>query len=132
LLAEYAIATMGLSEQDIVDPECISASLRCPVCTDLYDDPVFCGGNPCQHVFCTHCIEQALITKRACPVCRAQMSPRNLQAHLGFKAMLDEVFVHCSRHCGWTGRRDARSGHDSSCPVVLLEEQEARFFTWRL
>ena len=33
------------------------------VCFEVFDDPVFCGGRPCQHVFCRACVEQCLVAE---------------------------------------------------------------------
>eukprot|EP00930_Biecheleria_cincta_P064927 TRINITY_DN50621_c0_g1_i1.p1 TRINITY_DN50621_c0_g1~~TRINITY_DN50621_c0_g1_i1.p1 ORF type:complete len:324 (+),score=57.98 TRINITY_DN50621_c0_g1_i1:129-1100(+) len=52
---------MGLGEDAFVNPGAISETLKCPVCFDIFEDPVFCGGNPCQHVFCRTCVEQAIL-----------------------------------------------------------------------
>merc|ERR1712039_791128 len=52
------------------------------------------------------------------------MSPESLRPHQGFQSLLDEMLVRCERSCGWTGRRDARPGHTTVCPVVRLGNVE--------
>lgn len=116
---------MGLSEEELVAPLSVSETLKCPVCFDIFDDPVFCGGRPCQHVFCRACLEQALVASGQCPTCRADVEHEDLQPHQAIRNLLDEVVVRCERSCGWTGRRDARSAHADVCPVAALEAAKA-------
>ena len=40
---------------------CTSTLLK--VCFEVFEDPVFCGGRPCQHVFCRTCVEQSLVAE---------------------------------------------------------------------
>lgn len=116
---------MGLSDEFLVDPHEVSDTLRCPVCMDLFDDPVFCGGRPCQHVFCRECIELALERSDQCPVCRATIEAYAMTPHQAINALLDEVKVRCKHRCGWQGRRDERPDHEPVCPVALLEASKA-------
>lgn len=54
---------------------------RCPVCFDLFEDPVMM---PCGHSFCDKCVKECWrqTSQRACPVCRTvcpkAQPPRNL------------------------------------------------------
>lgn len=116
---------MGLHETELLDSASVSDTLKCPVCMEVFEDPVFCGGRPCQHVFCRACVEQALERSEQCPSCRAPMSAGDLQPHQVINNLLDEVVVHCELHCGWTGRRDARRAHAAECPKALLEQARA-------
>ena len=78
---------MGIREVEFVNPESISETLKCPaprlaasmrhmdkaqpavetyfheVCFEVFEDPVFCGGRPCQHVFCRTCVEQSMVAE---------------------------------------------------------------------
>jgi len=112
---------MGISDDQLVNPGCVSETLRCAICTEVYDDPVFSGGRPCQHVFCRPCIELALQKRARCPSCRAPLPKARLQPHLVMRNLLDELLVYCNAGCGWTGRKDARPGHELICPVKRLE-----------
>jgi hypothetical protein len=40
---------------------------------------------------------------------------------LVMRNLLDELLVYCNAGCGWTGRKDARPGHELICPVKRLE-----------
>ncbi|XP_028446277.1 nuclear factor 7, ovary-like [Perca flavescens] len=50
--------------------------LSCPVCRDIFKDPVLL---PCSHSFCSACVDKWWMAKRRreCPVCKA-VSPTNL------------------------------------------------------
>lgn len=145
---------MGISEEELLNPESISETLRCPVCFEVFDDPVFCGGRPCQHVFCRECVEKAVRATASpghgsgdggrsyfcsddeaeeqighCPSCRASIRLDELQPHQVMRSLLDELLVRCRWSCGWTGRRDSRAAHESpgtsQCPLIRLEAARA-------
>lgn len=117
---------MGLADDQLVNPGSVSETLRCAICTEVYDDPVFCSGRPCQHVFCRACIEQALEQSSRCPTCRAPVKRARLQPHWVMRNLLDELLVHCMAGCGWTGRQDARPAHLVACPMKRLEAAGAQ------
>mmetsp|Transcript_115791 Transcript_115791/g.327525 ORF Transcript_115791/g.327525 Transcript_115791/m.327525 type:complete len:261 (-) Transcript_115791:32-814(-) len=138
---------MGLRDEELFDPAMVSTALRCPVCAMVFDDPVYCGGQPCEHVFCRGCLAHAVVNledfhpsspssvvslsdERACactqcPVCQVWVREEQLRPHLVLRSLLDELQVHCARSCGWVGRRDARASHALSCPVAQLEAARA-------
>mmetsp|Transcript_56083 Transcript_56083/g.163864 ORF Transcript_56083/g.163864 Transcript_56083/m.163864 type:complete len:225 (+) Transcript_56083:159-833(+) len=116
---------MGLTEDDLIDVAAISETLKCPVCFEVFDDPVFCGGRPCQHVFCRECVEKALEQAEQCPTCRAELQRDDLQPHQAIRSLLDELPTRCPRGCGWTGRRDACAAHMDTCPLARLEAASA-------
>lgn len=108
----------------VKEPEKVSDTLKCPVCMEVFDEPVFCGGRPCQHVFCTECIYQALERNEQCPVCREPMLAEDLYPHQVIRSLLDEVTVICERNCGWSGRRDAVGTHLAVCPIIQMEKAQ--------
>lgn len=112
---------MRLAEEELVAPESISDTLKCPVCFELLWDPVFACGRSCQHVFCRACVEPALAVSQNCPNCRADMDVEDLESHHAIRTLLGEVLVRCRWSCGWTGRFDERFAHSSKCPVAQLE-----------
>lgn len=116
---------MGIKDDELLDPGAVSETLKCPVCFEVFDDPVFCGGRPCQHVFCRICVETALENSEHCPSCRGEMQLDDLQQHQVIRSLLDEVPVRCKRACGWTGRRDALAAHADECPVARCEAAKA-------
>ncbi|CAJ1409345.1 unnamed protein product [Effrenium voratum] len=127
-------------EAELLNPDAISDTLKCPVCFEVFADPVFCGGRPCQHVFCRCCVEQCLVAESDpddrsersghCPTCRAEICVRDLHPHQALRSLLDELPVRCRRGCGWTGRRDALRAHESpgpsQCVFLRLEAAQAK------
>lgn len=112
---------MGVGDEEIADVKAVSDNLRCSICMDVFLDPVFACGKPCQHVFCRLCIETALEKRARCPTCRGIMRRSNLQPHQSMSSLIDELRVRCCHGCGWTGRRDARTAHTDTCPVATLK-----------
>jgi len=121
--------------------------MLCSLCLQIFQDPVFACGNPCQHVFCRTCIEQALKASSAsrsdfsrrrvgfdrsgwraeeqglCPTCRKAMSPRSLQRHQQIKNLVDELPVNCPCRCGWQKPYDQRNEHLRVCPVAKIKKE---------
>lgn len=117
---------MGIPDSDFVDAAAISDVLKCPVCFEVFDDPVFGStDDQCQHAFCRHCIEQSLEQSEQCPTCRAEVHLDDLRSHWVLRNLLDELPYRCQRRCGWTGRRDAHAAHREVCPVLRAERMEA-------
>lgn len=116
-------ARVCIDESQLENPRGISDTLKCPICIGILHDPVFCGGQPCQHVFCRSCIEEAMLISDRCPVCRKTIGKEDLYPNQMVLSLLDEVMVRCEHKCGWSGRSDAYSGHISACPKLLLEKE---------
>eukprot|EP01029_Cantina_marsupialis_P031769 TRINITY_DN923_c0_g1_i3.p1 TRINITY_DN923_c0_g1~~TRINITY_DN923_c0_g1_i3.p1 ORF type:complete len:410 (+),score=84.38 TRINITY_DN923_c0_g1_i3:103-1332(+) len=53
--------------------EFIAESIECSICYQPFHKAQIL---PCSHVFCLHCIEKAVETRRACPSCHASLSKR--------------------------------------------------------
>mmetsp|Transcript_32525 Transcript_32525/g.74313 ORF Transcript_32525/g.74313 Transcript_32525/m.74313 type:complete len:218 (+) Transcript_32525:83-736(+) len=106
-----------LRDEEIVHPERISPVLKCGICLEVFKEPVFFAGKPCQHCFCRSCITTALSFHRRCPTCRKEVPEENdLYPHEGFRNIIDEIIVRCGEHhCAWTGRLDARASHHEEC-----------------
>jgi len=112
-----------LQMEDLAQPESLPDSMKCAICFDLFKDPVFACGRPCQHAFCRSCITRALEVSPKCPTCRSKMWPKSLYPHLFSKSMLDDLLVVCPATCGWTGRQHARSLHVAECPIVVVVKE---------
>mmetsp|Transcript_21008 Transcript_21008/g.44755 ORF Transcript_21008/g.44755 Transcript_21008/m.44755 type:complete len:289 (-) Transcript_21008:68-934(-) len=117
---------MGLGDEQLVNPCSISPTLRCAICFEVFDDPVFFSGRPCQHVFCRTCIVPALERRAKCPICRSRPALcSRLQPHLAIRNLLDEIVVRCGHGCSWTGRKDSLQAHMADCPLQQLAKLEA-------
>ncbi|KAG1947516.1 zinc-binding protein A33-like [Pimephales promelas] len=61
---------MADSDEDITDrPSLLESDLTCPVCKDIFREPVLLS---CSHSFCRQCLESSWKnqTKKQCPLCR--------------------------------------------------------------
>ncbi|XP_033988658.1 nuclear factor 7, brain-like [Trematomus bernacchii] len=69
----------------------LEEDLRCPVCEDVFRDPVFL---PCCHSFCKACLQTWWTGKevKECPVCKTESSRRNPPCNLALKN-LSETFL---------------------------------------
>jgi len=111
---------MGIEDALFVNPANVSDVLRCSVCLDVFEHPVFDFGGQCQHTFCYQCVHDALAVSASCPQCRGHINHAGLQPHLVVQSLIDELHVKCSLLCGWTGRFDSRAAHAAMCPVARL------------
>mmetsp|Transcript_59932 Transcript_59932/g.111067 ORF Transcript_59932/g.111067 Transcript_59932/m.111067 type:complete len:259 (-) Transcript_59932:170-946(-) len=117
---------MGVEREDFVESQGISLdALRCAICTDVFDDPVFCASQPCQHTFCRSCIEKALTRRRRCPLCSCHIEPHWLRPHLAVRNFLDDMQVQCPDRCGWVGKLESRNAHKQKCQARALDAREA-------
>ena len=66
----------------------LEEDLSCPVCTDIFKDPVFLS---CSHSFCKACLQQYWGTKgsRECPVCRRRSSKDEPPTNLALKNLCE-------------------------------------------
>ncbi|XP_060897656.1 nuclear factor 7, brain-like [Labrus mixtus] len=79
----------------------IPEDLCCPVCQDVYRDPVIL---PCNHRFCRDCVQSwwAGKHKRECPVCKRISSNKNPTVSLALKTMCEAYLL----------KRDRRASED--------------------
>eukprot|EP00933_Yihiella_yeosuensis_P060675 TRINITY_DN63416_c0_g1_i1.p1 TRINITY_DN63416_c0_g1~~TRINITY_DN63416_c0_g1_i1.p1 ORF type:complete len:266 (-),score=53.46 TRINITY_DN63416_c0_g1_i1:172-969(-) len=100
---------MGLSDRLIANPHSVSDILRCPVCHEVFIDPV---ASECQHVFCRQCLQEWLEHDSSCPTCREPI--QRFRDHRVLRSFVDELIVICSG-CGWRGRQDSLQQHLMLC-----------------
>ncbi|KAL0974352.1 hypothetical protein UPYG_G00219290 [Umbra pygmaea] len=65
--------------------------LTCPICCDLFTEPVMLG---CMHHFCKRCIStywRGLHTPVSCPQCRKEFTSRQFQTNYLVTAMVEKV-----------------------------------------
>eukprot|EP00928_Gymnodinium_smaydae_P065469 TRINITY_DN4860_c0_g1_i1.p1 TRINITY_DN4860_c0_g1~~TRINITY_DN4860_c0_g1_i1.p1 ORF type:complete len:907 (+),score=152.84 TRINITY_DN4860_c0_g1_i1:1724-4444(+) len=55
-----------------------SEDIECPMCLDPMR-PEKCSVTVCGHLFCTSCLEESVAVQKACPTCRRELEPTQLQ-----------------------------------------------------
>ncbi|XP_073697593.1 E3 ubiquitin-protein ligase TRIM35-like [Garra rufa] len=85
----------------------LEAELSCPVCTELFSDPVLLS---CSHSFCRQCINDHWTSSRTrtCPVCR-QVSPQEPVSNLSLRNTCE------SYQREKNTKKEEYGGHD--CPI---------------
>eukprot|EP00899_Mesostigma_viride_P029005 jgi/Mesvir1/928/Mv17486-RA.1 len=103
----------GVSVCVFVKP--IPASLRCPICWELFQSPVVVR---CGHSFCRACVLEELPRSGRCPLDMRPIDAESLQPDLELSGKVGNLKVHCTHACVLTERGwevDAESG----CPEVV-------------
>ncbi|KAI8922747.1 quinon protein alcohol dehydrogenase-like superfamily [Entophlyctis helioformis] len=93
-----------------------SASLQCPICQDIYRDPVITSG--CHHSFCASCITQSLTFESNCPLCRRRLQPQDLHPNLALAGLIGELLVVCPHRgagCTEQVRLESYQSHVRQC-----------------
>ena len=86
------------------EPLPMRLELTCPVCKDIFRDPVLL---PCSHSLCRECLQGCLQVKRGCPLCREEVTEGQAIPNRGLSSACD-VF---QREAGWL-RSQQRPGED--------------------
>lgn len=61
-----------LKEKDIGQTAIVTLEkFSCPICLEIMIEPIL---TPCGHAFCRPCIEESLLHKNACSLCRESIS----------------------------------------------------------
>lgn len=89
-LCSIKIPTSGISLENIVNPDKILDQLLCPICKNLFWDPV---QTRCQHLFCKYCINEWIKRSPKCPTCRA-FSPNVKHCEIISK-VIKEIKIKC-------------------------------------
>jgi len=115
---------MGLAEEEFVACSgALSDTIKCSLCLGVFADPVCAFGRPCHCTFCRSCISKWLDTQSSCPNCRKSLQMDMMEADIKVQSFIDEQHVFCSGRamgCFWTGRYDARPGHEDACVAKEL------------
>ncbi|KAI8049268.1 WD40-repeat-containing domain protein [Syncephalis plumigaleata] len=99
-----------------------SNSFFCPVCQDVYTDPVITRA--CNHSFCYACLFQSLENESLCPLCRGYIHSEELHPNLALSNLIGELMVYCGYRehgCLQTMRKDDLVAHMAQCeykPVI--------------
>ncbi|MBN3299612.1 TRIM4 ligase, partial [Amia calva] len=97
--------------------------LSCPVCCDIYKDPVLLT---CSHSFCKACLEQHWVQKgsRECPVCRRRSSKDQPPLSLVLKNLCESFLKERSQRPP-AGSAALCSLHREALKLFCLEDQES-------
>mmetsp|Transcript_86304 Transcript_86304/g.241367 ORF Transcript_86304/g.241367 Transcript_86304/m.241367 type:complete len:394 (+) Transcript_86304:12-1193(+) len=120
---------MGLDDSMFVSVKDISDNFKCSICNAVFDDPVFASGHPCVCTFCRPCITAWLARQSSCPNDRLPMHVSVMVPDIKMQGFINELKIFCpmrSEGCYWTGRYDARSGHEEVCPVSVVKRLTAQ------
>ncbi|XP_031432158.1 zinc-binding protein A33-like isoform X2 [Clupea harengus] len=95
--------------------------LTCPVCCDIFRDPVLL---PCSHSFCRVCLQHSweVLTARSCPVCRSRSSWRNPPANLALRNLC-EAFTQGRVHREANEGRQLCPQHGEKLKLFCQKEQ---------
>ena len=89
--------------------------LHCPVCWELFRDPVVTAGG---HSYCRRCAMQAIAQSGRCPITSTPLSIQQLAPNVLARSIVDDLRVHCTHGCvlsrGGTYELDPRG-----CPEVV-------------
>lgn len=76
-----------------------SESLKCPICRELFKDPVI--STQCGHTFCRNCIRNGVcLTGNAttkCPLDGTTLQRTHLVSNLAVRGQIEDLLIHC-RH----------------------------------
>ena len=90
----------------------------CSICMTIPVDPVI---TPCDHVFCTACISQALYQNNICPIDRRPCTHGQLKRLEGLSLRVwSGIQVKCAGHddgCAWRGSIADYTAHTQNCIV---------------
>lgn len=103
--------------------------LKCPICFDLFKDPVLCPG--CAHTFCALCFSRSIKLKASCPTCRANVDATSVKKNRLVAEMLDSLLVHC--RWGITQKdtsNESRSSASGSSSNNNNTNRDSRDGTW--
>ncbi|XP_046872210.1 E3 ubiquitin-protein ligase TRIM35-like isoform X2 [Hypomesus transpacificus] len=96
--------------------------LSCPVCCDIFKDPVFLS---CSHSFCKACLQEYWKEKkeRDCPVCRRKSSKDSLPLNLALKNLC-ESFLQERRQRASAGSEVLCSLHSEKLKLYCLDDKQ--------
>ncbi|RKP10494.1 WD40-repeat-containing domain protein [Thamnocephalis sphaerospora] len=99
-----------------------SASFLCPVCQDVYQDPLITRS--CNHSFCSTCIFQSIEVEALCPLCRSHIRNDDLHPNLVLSNLVGELQVYCTNRahgCLTTVRLDDLPTHMAQCAFTPVK-----------
>jgi hypothetical protein len=118
--------TIELENEDVILKEI--PDLKCPICLFILNEPT---QTPCDHLFCHHCIYNALEFQTNCPLCRKHIELKKLQSlekrnvatyRLIFNYLQVKCPVYRDDGCEWKGKYSTMNNHvEHSCVKTRFE-----------
>lgn len=101
----------------------LEQDLSCPVCRDIFQDPVFLL---CSHSFCRVCLQRSWKDKEAreCPVCRENVSMRSLPSNLVLRTLCEDYLRERGQQHAATDAEVLCRLHGEKLKLFCLEDKE--------
>lgn len=96
--------------------------LSCPVCCDIFSDPVLL---PCSHSFCRSCLQNFWGSSvfRSCPMCRRRVSKKQPPSNLALRNLC-EAFVQTQNSRRENETKAACPQHAEKLKLFCVDDQQ--------
>uniref|UniRef100_A0A671UKH6 Tripartite motif-containing protein 35-like n=1 Tax=Sparus aurata TaxID=8175 RepID=A0A671UKH6_SPAAU len=97
----------------------LKEDLCCPVCLDVFKDPVILS---CSHNFCKDCLQRCWAQKeiRECPVCKRRSSKKIIPPNLALENLYENIFLERDQRAS----EDLCSRHSEKLKLFCLDHQQ--------
>ncbi|KAI5620934.1 zinc-binding protein A33-like, partial [Silurus asotus] len=101
----------------------LEEDLSCPVCCDVFSDPVLL---PCSHSFCRSCLQSFWGSSvfRSCPVCRRRVSKKQPPSNLALRNLCEAFVQSQSSRCE-SEKKAACSQHGEKLKLFCLDDRQS-------
>ena len=117
---------MADKRQGYRNPELIVSAVNdnfnCGICLEMLDNPVMC---PEGHNFCKSCLEQAMMRKKECPLCRTKLSKSKMTTNRALERVMEDiVVVKCPTTLSMKSLPDPSHNVEQICKKRKISEDE--------
>ena len=103
-------------QRKFVEPTAISKHLSCPICREIFDDPIRIT---CGHTFCHECLDKYEDDAGyipPCPICRTNYIQIYSGKDLIAQSIINDSYVFCINDCcPWKGKLGDLNDHLKNC-----------------
>ncbi|KAI5091029.1 zinc-binding protein A33-like [Silurus meridionalis] len=101
----------------------LEEDLSCPVCCDVFSDPVLL---PCSHSFCRSCLQSFWGSSvfRSCPVCRRRVSKKQPPSNLALRNLCEAFVQSQSSRCE-SERKAACPQHGEKLKLFCVDDRQS-------
>ena len=101
-------------QRDFVEKEKMEKYLTCPICTEIFDNPIRIS---CGHTFCDDCLsEWGKKSNNFCPLCRKKFYTEYSGKDLIAQSIINDALVHCiHKGCPWKDKLSNLKSHIHTC-----------------